>query len=382
MAGSDSVGPLASSQSSVSRNSDDEAKHLVKKKSGCLFCRKEPPFMQTLVLLRHSEREDRVNVNYKQTEEGKVWPHDCPITANGVQLARDVAKEMLDLHKEVRFTVVVSSPYRRCLETAAEVAKKLKLPVMIDQEMGEVWDHEMSQDPPPWRTANQLKTLVKPLKMNVINPALETEDPVTNGGIKCFGKPPNWPESLDDAKARYAVRIETYIERSADTEQNFLIVTHADAVAAALALFERGGADIKDMDFCARVIARRVLSKKRASQSEASSSAYAANWDITTHALKLEKMDAQGLEKMYEKMHLDTCKEQGKASVKRREKRTKTDNMFDAQLGALRKQMDGDDDEDAGVKKKASKDIRASWEVEAQDKDAAEEAKADGKASS
>jgi len=306
-------------------------------KSRCCSCfsfRRAPPaFRQTLVLLRHSERQDYMEPTYHDSDEGKAWPHDCPITKNGITLARQVSKEIAEIHKEAPFSAIITSPYRRCLMTAREVAKKLKLPVMIDQEMGEVWDDKMPHDPTPWRSPLQLKELTKSMKLSVVNPL---ED---NGDIKCFGRKPKWPESLEQAKKRYCSRIETYIERSAESLQNFVLVTHADALAAALAMFERGGADIQGMDFCARVIARRTVEASRGDPTDSeAASAYAQQWDVDFKGMKVELMPANGMEKIFEKVHLDNCEEQQQVSFQRKKTRTRTDHMFDAQIKKLQMQ--------------------------------------------
>merc|ERR1712060_654061 len=106
-----------------------------------------------------------------------------------------------------------------------------------------------------------------------LNPMLE------DGGLKLFGKPPVWPESLEDAKNRYIVRIETYIRQAMETRQNMIICTHADAVAAAMVMFERGGADVQNMGFCARIIARRGLEKKADAASQ-EHGVFAAQWNL------------------------------------------------------------------------------------------------------
>jgi len=300
------------------------------------FCSswRSQPFKQTLVLLRHSERCDYVDPRYKETQDGQEWPHDTPITTNGVVLAKDVAKELNRLHKQVRFAAIICSPYRRCLETAAVLARRLKIPTMIDQEMGEVWGKDMRGDPPPWRTDIDLQNLVDSLKLTVLNERLKS------GGIKCYGKLPDHPETLEAAKARYTVRIEEYIEQSAETKQNFILVTHADAIAASLTMFERGSADIRDMDFCARVIAQRDVNapkdespKRQAPQVAAS--CYTSHWKVAWSALSLQKMDDCGMEKFFEKMHLDNCKDHAKKSTERQRLRTKTDSMLDIRIKSL-----------------------------------------------
>mmetsp|Transcript_158400 Transcript_158400/g.279538 ORF Transcript_158400/g.279538 Transcript_158400/m.279538 type:complete len:338 (+) Transcript_158400:155-1168(+) len=311
-----------------------------KAQKGCcgFFAKKKPKFQQTLVILRHSERADYVDPNWVSTEEGKKWRHDAPLTDRGHQLASEVARELAELHKEVNFTAIASSPYRRCLETAACVAHALKLPVVLDQEIGEIWDKNMPQEPRPFRSNLELVEMAKSLKLKLLNPTLE------DGGVKLFGKPPKYPESLDSAKARYIVRIETYINQSAATERNFVVVTHADAVVAALQMFERGNAEVEDIDFCARLIAKRTVTPQ---QEDAQQPVFADHWKIECRALKenIMKPDAK-MEKYYEKLHIENVEEKEALAVQRKAARTKTDAMFSESLRKFAAESDEEDDED------------------------------------
>merc|ERR1719188_2161531 len=124
--------------------------------------------------------------------------------------------------------------------------------------------------------------------MRVINPVLEEV-----GGLKIFGKTPVWPESLAQAKDRYVVRMETYIRKGAEEHQNIILVTHADAVAAALVMFERGGADVQNMGFCARVIATRTV-KDTPENSGTNHGVFAAQWRVETKAVGCEIMKEDG----------------------------------------------------------------------------------------
>jgi broad specificity phosphatase PhoE len=298
-----------------------------------------------MVVLRHSERQDYVDKSYGSSEEGKAWPHDAPLTQKGVELAKSVAAELADLssRKGANFVAVASSPYRRCLETAAEVSKLLDLPVLIDQEIGEVRERVMPKDKPAHRRGTKLKELAKALGIRPLNPELE------DGSLKIFGKQPNWPESLEDAKNRYIVRIETYIRQSAEQQQNMIVVTHADAVGAALVMFERGGADVQSMGFCARVIVNRTIKQSRASDSE--KSVYAHQWEVDVKDVGQEVFHDPAMAKYYEKVHLETCDETEQMAFKRKEKRTKTDMLFDSTLKKLNldpEEEDDDDDEEKG----------------------------------
>jgi broad specificity phosphatase PhoE len=218
-------------------------------------------FEPTIVVLRHSERKDYVDKTYKTSPEGQAWPVDAPLTERGIELAAEVAQELAVLHETACFAAIATSPYRRCMETAAQVAKALKLPVTIDQELGEVRDREMPKDHPAHRSPKQLVEMAEQLELDVLNPFLEDEGEGFGEGYKVFGKEPDWPETLDGAKLRYNVRIENYIEQSQKHQRNFILVTHADAVAAVLGVFQRGCADVQSMDFCARVVA--VKNKKQ-----------------------------------------------------------------------------------------------------------------------
>lgn len=279
-------------------------------------------FEQTIVILRHSERLDHVDPKYKETEEGKKWPFDTPLTANGVKLAREVAVELAKLHEKACFAMVASSPYRRCMETAAEVAKALKLPVIIDQEVGEVWDEAMPQERPPHRSATQLQEMAQTLGMRVTNPVLP------EGGFKLFGKrPQEWPETTAMGHKRCIVRMETYIEQSAATQQNFIIVSHAPMVAAMMDLFQRGMCDVEKLDYCARVIATRSTRK---SQVGLEHGVYAEQWAVDSKGVQVGiNMDAT------EENHLQFCNEAQQMASKRKSLRTKTDLMFDASLKDL-----------------------------------------------
>mmetsp|Transcript_42579 Transcript_42579/g.109964 ORF Transcript_42579/g.109964 Transcript_42579/m.109964 type:complete len:344 (+) Transcript_42579:57-1088(+) len=290
---------------------------------GFLAGKKPPAFRQTLVLLRHSIRKDREDPSWRGSQDGKDWPSDTPITPAGYNMAKSVAKELQELHNEANFTAVACSPYRRCIETASEVAKLLNLPMVLDQEMGEIWDDDIHQEPQPWRSNAELRPMCKELGINVLNPIID-------GGFKLFGKKPKFPETLDSAKTRYIVRIETYLEQSSETQQNFIIVTHADALAAALVLFERGNANVQSMEYCARIIAKRSDTKAvKIADSVDGAGVFAKMWDVKFKGLDVERFAAEKhMEKYYEKEHLEIVAAVDQHVAVRRKNRTKTDAMF------------------------------------------------------
>lgn len=297
-------------------------------------------FKQTFVVLRHSERKDYVDPTYKSSEEGLTWPHDAPLTEEGIKLAKQVADELYEVHQKANFFMIACSPYRRCLETAAEVARKLQLPVVIDQEIGEVRAREMPKECVAHRVKEEMQNLVKGLDMKIMNPATD------EGHIKVFGKVPTWPETLEDAKDRYIVRMETYIRKGAEEKQNMIMVTHADAVVAALTMFERGGVDVQSMGFCARVIATRDVKESKKEAGDTKEGVFYDKWAVEPSRLGAEifhEEDAQK-SKIYEKQYKDQCEETQAKVVQRKKVRTKTDFLFDSTLKAAKT---ADDDEEA-----------------------------------
>jgi len=257
-------------------------------------------FCQSMVILRHSERADQVDPAYLETAEHKARPFDSPLTENGIKLAQDVALELLEKQPKAKFSMIVSSPYRRCMQTAAEVAKVLKLPVLLDQEIGEVWDKTMPSDGPPHRSPLELVALAKELGIEVKNPLLE------DGGFKLFGKRPvKYPEELKDGHLRLLVRIEHYILESQLNEANFIIVSHAPAVAAMMNIFERGMCDLEKLEYCAMVSATRgpICNSQAASEKEREESVFAQQWTVETKRL------ASGL-------NLDGCEEDFQEEIK------------------------------------------------------------------
>jgi broad specificity phosphatase PhoE len=295
----------------------------------------EQKFTQTIVILRHSERLDHVlGDDYKSTPQGKAWPFDTPLTDKGIQIAKETAKALAQVHHRANFACVVSSPYHRCMQTAAEVCHLLNLPMMIDQEMGEVWEEQMPSDKPPHRSPVQLKEMAKELGLTVKNPDLP------EGGYKLFGKPPQkHPESVSDGHKRHLVRVQYYIEQSSKTQQNFLICSHAPAVAALADIFNRGNVNIEKLEYCAYVVADRKA-KETTSTKASGADVYKDEWDVEANGVNFElNIDAT------EEEHAKACEDVQTNVQKRKENRTKTDAMADQALKDLLAKV-GDDDEE------------------------------------
>lgn len=300
---------------------------------GCIGTKPKPkaPFVQTVVILRHSERRDQVDPTYKDCEEGRAWPFDPPLTEKGVKLAQDVALELAEVHAQAQFTTIITSPFYRCMQTAAELVKVLKLPVILDQEVGEVWDEAMGPERPPHRSPIELEAMAKELGMTVKNPRLP------ESGIKLFGKLGKFPETTRDGHHRCSVRVEQYIQESAATRQNFIIVSHVPAVAAMMDIFQHGMCHLEKMQYCARVVAKRSSTARLSSaldnsklpdrQQESVRSVFAEQWEVDSKGISFGlNYDAT------EEAHLKTCVEIEKRVQQRRDRRTSTDTLLQDML--------------------------------------------------
>merc|ERR1719454_2485712 len=53
---------------------------------------------------------------------------------------------------------------------------------------------------------------------------------------RCVGDLPVWPEDLRASRCRFARRFLIYLRRSVRVRRNFLLVSHADCVGAALSM--------------------------------------------------------------------------------------------------------------------------------------------------
>mmetsp|Transcript_122707 Transcript_122707/g.261863 ORF Transcript_122707/g.261863 Transcript_122707/m.261863 type:complete len:366 (-) Transcript_122707:100-1197(-) len=268
-------------------------------------------FVQTIAIVRHSERLDH-KTDYRNTEEGKKRPFDTPITANGVRIAKQMARDLKKVHAKARFTAIAVSPYRRCLETANEVAKALKLPIVIDQELGEIYDQGNEEFPRPWRTGAELKAFTDNLGLKVLNPP-------DGEGYKLFGMVPQYPEAFEEAQMRFMTRIESYIHHGVETECNYIVITHADCVSIVLMMFEREEAEVTAMDYCGRVVATRHVKDfgkgHVAKADEAATGTYGDKWEVeynnVTQVVAPHFRGANG------KMHEDICKKIEAHSKKR-----------------------------------------------------------------
>lgn len=185
-------------------------------------------------VVRHAERADDIFAFHKgkrwsDSQDGRMWPLDPPLSDTGLDKAEDLARDIQEFaaHRGSEFHVVISSPYFRCVQTAALVCKRLgpSVRLLVDHSLGEVHGPEVMGLNRPHAP---------------VRPAAVGRDYCRSLGVRCesqaIGQRPEWPEKVQDARQRFALRFLSHLKRAAKGRRNFLLVTHADCVGAALKL--------------------------------------------------------------------------------------------------------------------------------------------------
>lgn len=188
-------------------------------------------------MVRHAERADSAFALFKglpwtRSEDSQRWPLDPPLSDAGEVGALEAAEVLHDHAKnrcDAGIDVVVTSPYLRCVQTAAVICAKLgsDTRLMIDASMGEIFGPDIFGDHEPTGHRRPLQFLLDECKLRGVDSAFP----------KLFGAEPSWPENSLDGRHRFSESFLKYQERSCYGCRSFIIVTHGDCVAAATALF-------------------------------------------------------------------------------------------------------------------------------------------------
>lgn len=215
---------------------------------------------QIFAVVRHAERADSVYAFYKggrwtQSEDFCRYPVDPPLSDTGLQAAAEDTAQVVRAFASDHCTqipIIVTSPYLRCVQTAAEICRELgpKARILIDRGLGEVFGPSIMGEVQP-------VCLVRPIDQ-IVQYCREL-------GVRCMsraiGEWPVWPEDLKSARRRYAHRFLEYLRRSAVTRRNFVIVTHGDAVGASLSVMpSQAGKRLEKVEFGGMFMASRSVS--------------------------------------------------------------------------------------------------------------------------
>jgi len=189
-------------------------------------------------VIRHTERSDAAfaldregaALRWRESEDAHRWPHDPPLSEEGLTSAKDLGKTVRSFAEESgsKIDVVVCSPYTRCMQTGAVICGVLGkgTHVLVDESLGEIYGPSVMGPTEPGRCARPFKEL----------PPQGISRSILSHPPKTVGRWPVWPEDVRLARRRFANRFLTYLKRSIATRRNFLLVTHADCVGAALSV--------------------------------------------------------------------------------------------------------------------------------------------------
>eukprot|EP01061_Rhynchopus_euleeides_P006034 TRINITY_DN15119_c0_g1_i1.p1 TRINITY_DN15119_c0_g1~~TRINITY_DN15119_c0_g1_i1.p1 ORF type:complete len:311 (+),score=83.29 TRINITY_DN15119_c0_g1_i1:61-993(+) len=167
---------------------------------------------QFCYIVRHGHRIDDAVKDWTSDR-----PYDPPLTDEGKQAAEDLGKEFSQFSDEEKPTLIVCSPFTRCLETAAGVAKGLGLrSVRVHHQLGEIHDPRVLKD-------NRVPELVIPASLD----GVDFEEMAS-------AKPP-FPESREAAMMRYSAAFDTV---PAQWKENVVLVTHGEAVGRSIQSLE------------------------------------------------------------------------------------------------------------------------------------------------
>lgn len=205
---------------------------------------------QVCAVARHAERADEGFASrWPMTSDAARFPFDPPLTTTGIVDAHDLGckiKSAIINWGNVP-PVVVSSPYKRCVQTACEICSVLNAPLLIDRQLGEMFS--------PALFGGEIEP------KNIHRPFSTARAYALDRGVairsKCVGRKPLWPESTEDARMRFAKRFQEYVNRGIMAQRHFILISHAEAVAAAVSCLSGAPEGILHVDPCGFFTARR-----------------------------------------------------------------------------------------------------------------------------
>lgn len=245
--------PTESSPLTEAEISKHKEVHLQKDRSSCCFSPEYYMFDQAFAIVRHADRLDHTP-EWPDYPERVEYPNDTPLSKPGFQHADEVADV---LKKEDRdWKVIVCSPYFRCAQTASCIARKLKIPIHFDLDLGEVFDRVSMvgecKGKPQYR---QPDILEKKLKPDFPDVEYIRDD---KGKFMIEGKLQKFPEPFEGARMRYCYKVKKLVQQAATELDSIILVTHGDAVAAVVGMLKESWI-VKHIPYTAYVIGSRQV---------------------------------------------------------------------------------------------------------------------------
>eukprot|EP00913_Durusdinium_trenchii_P022943 g21543.t1 len=134
---------------------------------------------------------------------------------------------MVQEFAQLEIKVVISSPFLRCVQTALIVAEECQAEaVLLDEELGEVFGPAVFESEVPW-PPRDWTVLLKTLEaMGCRCDRLSLEERGSGKLGRILGRRPQWPETIQAARVRYAKRFLDYMRRCRHTRRNCILVSH------------------------------------------------------------------------------------------------------------------------------------------------------------
>lgn len=197
-------------------------------------------WQQLLVVMRHSERLDFADEDaWFQHPDSRSFPMDPPITTRGKSLAKFQGQTLTELCNKLGtpIDVVITSPFHRCVQTAAAIIEVLpmrngkKVPILIDCEIAEVGLYKKPpgiSDPGLIKAHQEFCSRRRTFDEVAALPDLQGIEKLNANSF--VGIAPPFPEQRRSAHIRGLYRFAEWLERGRYARLNFLIVTHQDLV--------------------------------------------------------------------------------------------------------------------------------------------------------
>eukprot|EP00913_Durusdinium_trenchii_P031783 g29767.t1 len=206
---------------------------------------------QLFGVVRHAERADGVFAfweggRWSSSEDGRRFPLDPPLSDSGLEQAKSLGAWIDDYaqKKDSKFHVVVCSPYSRCVQTAVGICNRLgpNVKMLIDLSLGEVYGPSVMGEAEPRSHLRAFSAeYCRANQINVVR--------------RVVGEAPAWPETLQDARRRFALRFLQYLQRGVTAKRNFLIVTHGDCIGSVMGIMpDQQDVMVEKVDYGAMIL--------------------------------------------------------------------------------------------------------------------------------
>eukprot|EP01061_Rhynchopus_euleeides_P039550 TRINITY_DN67860_c0_g1_i1.p1 TRINITY_DN67860_c0_g1~~TRINITY_DN67860_c0_g1_i1.p1 ORF type:complete len:270 (+),score=115.50 TRINITY_DN67860_c0_g1_i1:217-1026(+) len=203
------------------------------------------PVAQHVYVVRHGEREDDVNEEWTALSDR---PYDPPLTATGRLQAAKRGDHLLSQPEEARPVVVVTSPFKRCIQTASILFSHLtdqgRSPgkLLVHHSLGEVHEArvlrcDMQPDFSDSRIEQEVKETLE---------SLSCDTSMTT--VSVLGQRVVFPETRIQAMDRYDHALQAVLP----SRQNAVLVTHGEALGRAVKSLVPS-AEVYQADYCACV---------------------------------------------------------------------------------------------------------------------------------